>query len=178
MIKRPLKPEQIKLIQTAVRAAGLRTGAHESRYRLLLSQYKGKGGAPCQSCKDLNQHHIDDLLAICEGLGWRHPGKPDDFYRTRTRKETDSHWATPGQVEAIKHLSGDLGWTVENLNGMIRRMTRNEAAGLATLTRSDGYVIIEALKAMLGRKDGTHYATLADAEAAYADPKPNDGIPF
>lgn len=167
MTKRPLKPDQIKLIQVAIRAAGLRTAAGDGRYRLLLGQYTGPDRKPCRSCKDLDNRQVDDLLAICEGMGWRHPGKPDDFYRRRARQASDTAWATPGQVEAIKHLAGDLGWTPENLNGMIGRMTHGITNELISLTRLEGYKVIEALKAMLSRKDGTQYATLADAERAY-----------
>lgn len=167
MIKRDLKPVQIKLIQTAVRAAGLRAPYADGRYRLLLARYKRSDGLPCQSCTELNNWQVDDLLAICEGLGWRHPGKAKDFYRTRARRQPDAHWATPAQVAAINHLAGDLGWTVENLNGMIRKQTRNRCECLTTLTRRDGYAMIEAMKVMLSRKDGKGYQTLADVEREY-----------
>ena len=168
MAKRPLKPEQIKLIQTAVRAAGLRDGLSDGRYRLVLAQYKRSDGTACGSCKDLNNWQVDDLLAICEGLGWRHPGKPEDYYRSRTRQANGSYWATPGQSAAIQMLAGDLGWTEANLNGMIARMTHQRSDCLTLLTRADGYVMIEAMLAMLSRRDGQNYKTLADAEAAYA----------
>lgn len=167
MTKRPLKSEQIRLIQTAVRAAGLRTPHADGRYRLLLAQYTRPDGRPCQSCKELNNWQVDDLLAICEGLGWRHPDKPDDYYRRRN--QTAITWATPAQIAAIRHLAGDLGWTADNLNGMIARMTGGRCDRLATLTRRDGYVLIEALKAILSRQDGTAYRTLDDAADAYTD---------
>lgn len=172
MPKRPLKPEQIKLLQTAVRAAGLRTAGQDGRYRLLLAQYD------CSSCKDLSNEQLDDLLAICEGLGWRHPDKPADFFRTRARAARDSHWATAAQQAAIRHLAGDLSWTAANLGGMLHRMTQGRTDCLTLLTRADGYTVIEALKAMLGRRDGKSYKTLSDAEAAYAEDAADDEIPF
>lgn len=178
MNKRPLKTEQIKLIQTAVRHAGLREQNADGRYRLLLSRYKTKDGAPCQSCKDLSNTQVDDLLAICEGLGWRHPGRPADFYRARARAAKDSRWATEAQRAAILHLAGDLGWTQANLGGMLLRMTGHRTDCLTLLTRADGYAVIEALKAILGRKDKTAYKTLTDAEVVYAAADGGDRIPF
>ena len=73
-----LNNSQIKLVQVAVRAAGLRGKGFDGRYRLLLGQYHQPNGQPVTSCKQLNNWQIDDLLAICESHGWRCPGKADD----------------------------------------------------------------------------------------------------
>jgi len=169
MAKKTLKPDQIRLVQVAVRAAGLRTSAHDGRYRLLLSRYKRSDGQPVASSKDLTNAQLDDLLAICEGLGWRYPGKSETYCRDRARASADTHWATDAQREAIGHLAGDLGWTTENLKGMLRRMTQERADCLTLLTKDDAYAVIEALKAMLSRRDGKPYKTVKDAADAYRE---------
>jgi len=103
-----LNKDQIKLVQTAVRAAGLRTKYCEGRYRLLLGQYRQPGGSPVTSCKQLNNSQLEDLLAICEANGWRMPGKPDDFYRSKINNESDI--ASFAQQSAIRKLADDLSW--------------------------------------------------------------------
>jgi len=78
-----LNKQQIILIQMAVKQAGLRTSRQDGRYRLLLAQYRNPRGKPITSCKELNNSQIDDLLAICESMGWRHPDKKPDHYRKK-----------------------------------------------------------------------------------------------
>ncbi len=157
-----LNSQQIKLIQTAVRAAGLRTKQFEGRYRMLLGQYKQSSGSPVTSCKQLTNPQLEDLLAICEGLGWRMPGKPDNYFRFKVA--TESEYASFAQQEAIKHLAGDLGWDDRQLEGMLKRMTGGFATNISGLTPGQAYNIIEALKAMLGRERGTSYSNLSEVQ--------------
>ena len=124
----PSKP-QIKMLQTAVRAAGLRSAKSEGRYRLLLAQYKRPGGKPVESCKQLNHRQLEDMLAICESYGWRMPGKAEDYFRRkRNRQDIVASFA---QQEAIKHLAGDLGWNEFQVGGLIKRITGDKADSLA-----------------------------------------------
>lgn len=153
-----LNNSQIKLVQTAVRAAGLRTAKFEGRYRLLLGQYKQPNGSPVTSCKQLNNSQLEDLLAICESHGWQMPGKPEDFYRQKVKSHGE--YASFAQQAAIRHLAGDLGWNDRQLAGMLERMTGGDVANLAALTSGAAYKIIEALKAMFSRESGKKYKTL------------------
>jgi len=153
-----LNNQQIKLVQTAVRAAGLRTKEFEGRYRMLLGQYKQPNGSPVTSCKQLTNPQIEDLLAICEANGWRMPGKPADYYRQKAAKQ--SGYASYAQELAIKHLAGDLGWNDLQLTGMLKRMTGREIVTIATLRPKEAYKIIEALKAMVSRERGVNYSNL------------------
>ena len=158
-----LNNQQIKLVQTAVRAAGLRHKNDDGRYRLLLSQYIQPNGRKVTSCKQLNNHQLDDLLAICESLGWRYPGKPETFCRDRVVKK--SHLASCAQIEGIRNLAGDLGWNDHQLAGMVERMTKGKAASVVELTPRQGHILIEALKSMLSRQTGITYSTLKDVES-------------
>lgn len=153
-----LNSSQIKLVQTAVRSAGLRNGKFEGRYHLLLAQYKQPSGKPVTSCKQLNNSQIDDLLAICEAYGWRYPGKVDNYYRFKVA--TESHIASFAQQSAVKHLAGDLGWGDEQLAGMLRRMTGGFVTNVAGLSPGQAYKTIEALKAIVGREQGKQYSNL------------------
>ena len=160
-----LNNNQIKLIQTAVRAAGLRSKNFDGRYRMLLAQYKQPNGSAVKSCKQLNNSQLDDLLAICEAHGWQMPDKPQDFYRTKVSKQYDT--ASFAQQSAIKHLAGDLGWNVHQLGGLLKRITEKEGwfvTDVASLSPGFAYKTIEALKAILGRERGKHYSNLKQIE--------------
>jgi hypothetical protein len=157
-----LTKQQIKLIQTAVRAAGLRTPRGDGRYRLMLCQYKQPNGQPVTSCKQLNHAQLEDLLAICEAYGWRMPGKEDTFYRMkRARAESVASFA---QQSAIKHLAGDLGWYDYQLEGMLKRMTGGFVMNVAGLNPAQAYDVIEALKTMVGRQTGKQYNNLKEVQ--------------
>ncbi|HIJ67251.1 MAG TPA: DUF1018 domain-containing protein [Planctomycetes bacterium] len=147
-----LSKDQIKLIQTAVRAAGLRSKNFDGRYRLLLAQYKRGDGSPVTSCTQLNRSQIEDVLAICESLGWRHPARPERFYRDKAGKSCST--ITFGQQRAIKHLASDLFWSPGDINGFVRRMTGGRKKDICGLTARAAYEIIEAMKAILSRKVG------------------------
>jgi len=153
-----LNNNQIKLIQTAVRAAGLRTRMFDGRYRLLLGQYKQPNSRPVTSCKQLNNMQLDDLLAICESHGWRQPRKPEDFYREKAAKQ--SGYAGYALQGAVRHLAGDLGWSDLQLAGMLKRMTGGEVTNIAMLKPGQAFKIIEALKAIFSREKGKTYSNL------------------
>jgi len=153
-----LNKQQIKLLQTAVRAAGLRGKNTDGRYRLLLGQYKRPNGRPATSCKHLNNSQLEDMLALCEAHGWQMPGKPADFFRSKIAVHYDV--ATFAQQSAIKNLAGDLGWNDNQLGGMLKRATNGEVTNVCSLTPKQAYKTIEALKAILGRTRGKHYSNL------------------
>jgi len=154
--------KQIKLIQTAVKQAGIRTKNQDGRYRLLLGQYKKSDGSPVKSSRDLTNRQLDDLLAVCESLGWRCPGKEQDHFRKKAAASNDQVFASFSQKQAIKHLAGDLGMTDMQRNSFINRMTKHGSMGLSTLSVGHAYNIIEALKAMVSRQDGKKYANVGD----------------
>jgi len=157
-----LNSSQIRLVQTAVRAAGLRSKGFEGRYRLLLGQYRQPNGRPVTSCKQLNNSQLEDLLAICEAHGWRMPDKEENYYRLKV--VTESNIASFAQQSAIKHLAGDLGWSDQQLGGFLKRMTGGFVSSVAGLSPAQGYNIIEALKIMLGRERGKQYTNLKEVQ--------------
>lgn len=167
--KKTLNTKQIRLVKTAARAVGLcgNRYSRDQRYYVLLSQYKRSNSKPVESCKQLTAAQMDDFLVICESMGWRHPGKSETHYRDRASKDVYNGGGSFAQIEAIKHLAGDLGMTEENLKKFVRRMTRHRTDSLLLASQKEAWVITEAMKAMLSRKDGTNYQTLADVESAY-----------
>ena len=150
--------QQIRLIQTAVRAAGLRTESDDGRYRLLLRQYLQSNGQLATSCKQLNNWQIDDLLAICEAQGFRMPGQAEDYFRRKAAKRHGA--ASFAQQAAIKHLAEDIGWADYHLAGFIGRMTQQCKRGLDGLTQDEAFKIIEGMKAIIGRTAGKQYTNL------------------
>ena len=155
-----LNAEQIRLVQVAVRAAGLRAKGREGRYRLLLRQYKQPDRSPVTSCKQLNNRQLEDLLGICEAHGFRMPGKPEDHFRQKARAH--GYNASYAQREAIRLLAGDLGWEDAQVSGFIKRMTHGSRRSISALSGRETYNVIEALKAIVGRKQGKHYNDLSE----------------
>jgi len=164
------------MLQTALRAAGLRGkgSAGESRYRLLLGQYLQPSGSTVKSCKQLNNSQLEDMLALCESLGWRCPGKAENHFRCKAAAAVDSDIASFAQQAAIKHLAGDMGWTDNNLVGLIVKMTKGVAEGVEQLTSKQAWAIIECLKSMYGRQAGKKLNTLNDVKDD-AEGKVTDG---
>jgi len=146
----------------AVKQAGIREPKADGRYRLLLAQYKQPNGSPVTSCKQLNNSQLEDLLAICEAHGWRMPDKPENFFRKKV--ETSGNYASYAQQEAIKHLAGDLGWSLPQVNGFISKMTGGGVTCIAQLLPKQAWAVIEALKAILGRATGEKYNSLTQVK--------------
>ena len=143
-----LNNDQIKLVQTAVRAAGLRgKDIPDARYRMLLGQYKLFRDRKVTSSKQLNNWQLEDLLAICESLGWRIPGKPETYFRDKVR-ESECGLASRAQQEAIKKLADDLTWSVYQLEGFIEKFSLKRVKHLDELSVNQAHGTIEALKAM------------------------------
>ena len=161
-----LNKEQVRLLQTAVRAAGLRAGGQDGRYRLLLGQYRRSNGQPATSCKDLDGRQMEDLLAICESMGWRMPGKPADYFRIRASLRDDV--ASYAQQAGIRHLANDLGWDGPHLANFIKRQTAGRCDSVERLGPTEAYVVIEGLKAIVSRGVGRLYNSLAQVRDALA----------
>jgi len=162
-----LNKGQVKLVQTAVRAAGLRTSRFDGRYRLLLARYKQPNGSAVMSCKELNNYQLDDLLAVCESLGWRCPDKPDNFYRNKVAKTYET--ASFAQQSAIRYLAGDLGLSDLQLAAFLKRMTAGKVDCRSELTPAQAHKVTEALKAVISRKDGRNYKNQQEIESAYME---------
>ena len=155
-----LTKPQIKLLQTALRAAGLRRKGLEGQYRLLLAQYKQPDGSKVTSCKQLNYSQLEDLLAICESYGWVCPNKTRNYYRCRVDGQYDV--ASFAQQAAILKLQGDLGWNKSQLEGFLKRMTEARTGSVAELSPAEAHSVIEALKNMFSRQTGKNYKSLAE----------------
>lgn len=160
-----LNNDQIKLVHVAIKAAGI----DDARYRLLLAQYTQANGARVRSSTQMNNRQVDDLLAICESLGWQHPDKTYCYYREKVRRDHPGSHDSPSFAAraAAEHLSADLGWGEQGLKQMISRMTRGRTDSLSSMTHREMYNLIEAAKAMLSRIDKKTYRTLADVTAAH-----------
>jgi Bacteriophage Mu, GemA protein len=157
-----LNNNQIKLVQTAVRAAGLRDKTGDQRYRILLGNYKQPNGDVVTSCKQLNNWQLDDLLAICESLGWQYPGQRRAYYRNRSK--TRGNTASFAQQSAIAYLSGDLGWNNKQLSGMVERQTAGRIEHAQQLRADEAHGLIEALKNILSRETGKDYKNLKEVQ--------------
>jgi len=163
MSNQTLTDKQVRLLQVAVKEAGLRSGSDDGRYRLLLGQYRGSGGKPVTSCKQLHSSQLEDILAICEAMGWRCPGKTASFYRDRVASR--GLLASFAQQAAINRLKDELGWDGWDLTGMVKRMTGERVKFVGQLKPAEAYKLIEAMREMFGRKAGKKYNKLQDMQS-------------
>ncbi len=154
---------QVRSLQIAAKQVGLRSGKDDGRYKLLLMQYKQPTGKPCQSCKELNQTQYEDFMAICESMGFVHYSGDERHYRDKRESRGDGK--SFAQMEAIKAMATDLGWDAAHLQEFCAKMG---GVPLTYLSGADAGKVIEALKAMLGRRDKTHYARVSDVAGEYA----------
>lgn len=164
-----LNKKQIQLVQIAVRAAGLRGKGFEGRYRLLLGQYTQPDGSAVTSCKQLNNSQLDDILAICESLGFRVVGKDPNHYRLKVAKREDC--ASFAQQAAITNLAGDLGWNEHQLNGFVERMTTRQVHCVTNISPGQAWQIIEALKNMLSRETGRSFKNITEIKEEFTEAK-------
>ncbi len=164
--------KQLQLIHIAARQAGLIVKDDDRRYRLLLAQYKTRDGGVATTSKQLNNSQIEDLLAICEAMGFD-SGKGPTWFRDKVAAR--GTFASFAQCSAIDKLRGDLGWNADNLKGMIGRMTAYSKSSVAELTTRQASNIIEALKNMFLRTQGmspnTTLTEIKDTEVADAKEK-------
>lgn len=166
---------QLKLIHQAARAAGLIDKTGDQRYRLVLRQYRDRDGRPAASSKQLSNQQIDDLLALCESLGFRLPNRPSHYFRDKAA--AGYRQATIPTLAALRQLAGDLGWTEAHLANFLRRMARpGETADLAALPPRLAYVAIEAMKAIFNRTSGMDFVrqpTLDDVRRYHDNHQPS-----
>lgn len=155
-----LNKGQIKLLQIAVKTAGIRSPKDDRRYRMLLAQYHDFRNRPVRSCKQLSHEHLEDMLAICESMGWQCPGKDKDHFRKKVNNKVYSDQASFAQRAAIEHLAGDCGWDIEALNGFISKMTAGNAQSITMITTQQASYIIEAFKAIVSKQTGKKYQNL------------------
>jgi hypothetical protein len=97
------------------------------------------------------------------------PNQAEDFYRKKVA--AGDHVISFAQSEAIRYLAGDLGWDNTHLHNFIASQTKQRAYTVIELTPREGYEIIEALKAMFNRKNGTNCKTLDDIAAIAGEEK-------
>lgn len=164
---------QIKLVQMAVKQAGIRQPKCDGRYRMLLGQYRQPNGSPVTSCKQLNNWQLEDLLAICEAHGWRLPGKEETHFRDKVAKSVHSDIASFAQQSAIKNLSGDLGYSDEHLANFLRRQTGGigsdtAVSSVCSLSHRQAWGVIEALKIIIGKETGKRYSNLNDIKEDFS----------
>ena len=65
-------PLEMKLVHVARRQAGL----GEEQYRMVLRSVAG-----VESAKALSQTDLENVMAVFEDSGFRHAGKPADYWR-------------------------------------------------------------------------------------------------
>ncbi len=134
-----LSPAQIKMIKASQRELGM----DEDDYRQMLRSIGG-----VRSCRDLNNRSFERVMRYFEERGVRRFSGPSGD-RFRMRKFHAGIFCSPEERNKIREL---INQTTLTLPGFIARMTGGRADSLNALYPRDAYIIIEALKKVIGRK--------------------------
>jgi hypothetical protein len=167
MAAQKVSKKMIRVLQVAVKQLGLRSKEADGRYKLLLMQYSDQHGRPVESSTQLDRYQWEDLMAILEAKGFRHRDGDEHHYRREVERRVDAAGggkASAAQLEAIRQLARDLGWNDDGLDGFCVRVGKRRLENLGV---SGASKIIEALKAMLSRRDGTHYNKVGEVAEVY-----------
>ncbi|HUO10075.1 MAG TPA: phage protein GemA/Gp16 family protein [Phycisphaerae bacterium] len=128
-------PLELRLVHMACRQAGLEDAA----YRLIL-----RNAAGVESAKQLSQAGFEDVMAILEDSGFRHAGKPVDYWRSKVARRGSI--AGERMVWKIMRLVGQ-GCHYQ-LPGLCKRVSGDRVERVDRLTPREAYNLIELLKAV------------------------------
>jgi hypothetical protein len=129
---------QVKTIKLGARVCGL----GDAQYRLLLRNVAG-----VDSSTKLDNHGVEDVLAVLEDLGFdSHPAGPT-YWRDKVR----ARGSVCGERMARKIRALADGGRYD-LTAMCRRHSNGEADVPEQLTPAQGWALVEALKAINDRE--------------------------
>ncbi len=131
-------PLELKLIHLAYRQAGL----DEAQYHLILRNVAG-----VESAKELTQTSLEDVMATLEDSGFRHAGKPADYWRSKVAMRGSFCGARmEGKIKAL------AAQQTYDLPGLCRRFSDDRVARVDKLMPREAHRLIEALKAICARQ--------------------------
>lgn len=125
-----------------LRVAKAQLALDDDTYRAILV---AQGGA--RSAKDLDDAGFDLVMARLRELGFVSTARGKWF---KPSHRDAAALLTPGQQARLLALYTELGWELDRQQGFNQRMCRKPWPQ----TRAEGGRIIEALKAMVARKEG------------------------
>ncbi len=133
-------PLEYRLLHLAVRQAGL----EEEHYRMILRNVAG-----VESSKELTQVDLENVMAVLEDSGFRHVGKPEDYWRSKVAMRGSI--CGERMVKKIEELAAGQKY---DLAGLCRRVSEDRVARVDKLRPREAYRLIEALKAIVQRAAG------------------------
>ncbi len=131
-------PLELKLIHMAYRQAGL----DEEQYRMVLRSVAG-----VESAKALSQTDLENVMAVFEDSGFRHAGKPEDYWRMKVALR--GSYCGARLVVKIETLAADQKY---DLAGLCRRVSKDRVSRVDKLSPREGLAMIEMLKAIGARE--------------------------
>ena len=157
---------ELKFVHIAYRQAGL----DEEQYRMVLRSVAGVASA-----KELNQTGMENVMAVFEDSGFRHAGKPDDYWRMKVALR--GSYCGARMAHKIEGLAAGQKY---DLAGLCRRVSKDRVCRVDKLSPREGLAMIEMLKAICRREEAVQIPVCGAAEAAGGSPEPRSGarMPF
>ena len=133
-------PLELRMIHLAYRQAGL----DEEQYRMVLRSVAGVASA-----KELSQIDLENVMAVFEDSGFRHAGKPDDYWRMKVAMR--GSFCGARMAHKIEGLAAGQKY---DLAALCRRVSKDRVCRVDKLSPREGLAMIEMLKAICGRAAG------------------------
>ena len=129
---------ELKMVHVAARQAGL----GEEQYRMVL---RNAGGVA--SSKELTQAGLEDVMSVFEDGGFRHQGKPENYWRNKVAMR--GTFCGDRLAHKIAELAARQQYALE---GLCRRVSGERVGIVARLTPREALNLVELLKAVIERK--------------------------
>lgn len=139
---------QLKILHIARREVGI----DEPDWRTILRSI-----GHVQSSKDLTNSDFEDVMAYLEGRGYRHPGKPADYWRSTIDARGTA--ADRRQVFLIEKLIDGSGY---ELAGLCHRFSDGRTDDVSHLRPREAHNLIEMLKNVKSRRSTTDHTDSTD----------------
>jgi hypothetical protein len=129
---------ELRMIHVAYRQAGL----DEEQYRMVL-----RSVANVESAKALSQTDLENVMAVLEDSGFRHTGKPEDYWRMKVALR--GSYCGERMTRKIETLAARQQY---DLAGLCRRVSKERVSSVGKLSPREGLAMIEMLKAIGARE--------------------------
>jgi hypothetical protein len=130
---------QLRLIHVAAREAGIT----EEGYRMVLRTVGG-----VNSSAKLTQADYEDCMAVFEDSGFRHPGKPSNYWRMKV--VTRGGVCNARMVFKIRELAAKQKYA---LDGLCHRFSDGNTSQVEKLTPRQALSLINMLQAVVDREN-------------------------
>jgi hypothetical protein len=141
-----LTGKEIGMVHLASNKAGLT----REQYGLVL---RNTGGV--ESSKDLSQEGLENVMAVFEDAGFRHAGKPSDYWRSKVALR--GSYCGARMERLLENLAARQKY---DLAGLCRRFSGDRVCRVDKLTPMEAHRLANALRDIVAREEAAAGAAI------------------